>query len=344
MGYTCGRRHTEESLREIAKQFKTRSEFQKKDSSAYHCARRRGKKFLDSICEHMFLICYSTPQLICKRIMEKLLGLECLYDTRKIITPYELDIYFPKFKLAIEYNGKGWHRSIDAVRRDNNKQKLCDKNNITLIIIKENNRDYENDVKSQLIDNLKIINKITNNNFVESDILNIECSEIYDDIVNKRDIEEIKDKISQCYSIKEFQEKYGTEYSFLCKNKKTELLHHLKQRAEYSDEELFKLCKNISNYSDLLKNHYNIYQSLYKRKLLKKATEHMDKKKKPYRNHTNKQLLKLANKFTTKSHLKKINTSLRSELIRRNILDLVKWKVQKIHKKIKVGFNIRNAK
>ena len=325
MGYTCGRRHTEESLREIAKQFKTRAEFQKKDHSAYSIARQKGKVFLDSICEHMYLVSYSTPQLICKRIMEKLLGLKCLYDTRKIITPYELDIYFPEFRLAIEYNGKGWHRSIDAIRRDNNKQKLCDKNNITLIIVKENNRDYENDVKSQLIDNLEIINKITNNNFTESDILNVECLEIYDDIVNKRDIGEIKNKISQCSTIKEFQEKHGTEYSFLRKNKKLELLQHLKQRVQLSDDELFELCKKISNYSDLLKNHYAIYQSLHKRGLLETATEHMDKKRCPYRNHTNDEILELANKFKMKSHLKNKNKSLYSELIKRNIMDLVTY-------------------
>lgn len=344
MGYTCGRKHTEESLREIAKQFKTRTEFQKKDHSAYSIARQKGKVFLDSICEHMVNGSYSTPQLICKRIMEKLLGMKCLYNTRAIITPYELDIYFPEFRLAIEYNGKGWHRSDDAVRRDNNKKVLCDKQKINLIIIKENNRNYEDDVKTQLIDNLKIINKITNNNFKKFDILNIDCSEIYNDIVNRKDIDKIKNKISQCSTIREFQEKYGTEYSFLRKNKMSELLYDLKQRIEYSDEDLFELCKKISNYSDLLKNHYNIYQALYKRELLEKATKHMDKKQRPYRNYTDKQLLKLANKFTTKSHLKKINTPLRLELIKRNIFNLVKWKVRKIHKKIKVNFNFRNDK
>ena len=32
-------------------------------------------------------------------------------NTRKIITPLELDIYLPELKIAIEYNGTYWHSS-----------------------------------------------------------------------------------------------------------------------------------------------------------------------------------------------------------------------------------------
>ena len=178
MGYTFGRRHTEESLREIAKQYNTRSEFQRKDSSAYSSARKIGHIFLNSICEHMICSSYSTPQLICKKILETLLDIKCLYNTKTIITPYEIDIYFSEFKLGIEYNGKGWHDTPDAIRRDNNKKILCYNKNITLITIKENNRNYEQDVKTQLIENLGIINKLTNNYFTSYDIEKINCFDV----------------------------------------------------------------------------------------------------------------------------------------------------------------------
>lgn len=337
MGYTCGRKHTEESLRKIAKEYKTKSEFQKKDSGAYSSAKKRGIIFLKSICEHMINGAYSTPQLICKKIMEELLGIECDYNTKKIITPYELDIYFPEFKLAIEYNGKGWHNSEESIKRDNNKKILCTKKEITLIYIIENSRDYEIDVKTQIISHLTIINKVTNNNFNESDINQIVCLDIYEDILKTRDINEIKTKIKKCSSIVEFQQKYISEYNFLRKNKKLELLNEIRINEKFSEEKLLENCRKISNYSDLLKNHNNIYHTCQRKGLLEKATAHMHKTNKFYRNYSNEDLLNLANKFKMKTYIKKENTPLYRELIRRDILKLVTYDpnfIYKPHKKI----------
>jgi len=331
MGYTCGRKHTDESLKELAKLYNTRSEFQNNDPGAYGSAKRRGKLFLDSICLHM-LGSYSTPQLICKKIMEELLGMKCLYNTRSIITPYELDIYFPEFKLAIEYNGKGWHKYDDVITRDNNKKEICDKNKITLIIIKENNRDYEKDVKSQLIFNLDLINKITNQNFSDLDIENIECSGVYDDILKTRNIEEIKNKIKQFSSVKEFKKIHYTEYNFLRTNKKLQLLECIKKIKEDSEEELLEKCKKIRDYSTFIKDAPNLYQKCKRRNLLEKATLHMHKTNKRYRNNTNDELINLANKFQMKSYLKNENTPLYLELIKRNILNLVTYEPNFVYK------------
>jgi hypothetical protein len=325
MGYTCGRRHTEESLRDIAKQYKTRSEFQKSDTGAYHSAKRKGKEFLNSICEHMISGSYSTPQLICKHIMEQLLGVECEYNTRKIITPYELDIYFSEFKLAIEYNGKGWHYKEDVMNRDKVKIKLCNDKNITLVIITENNRDYESDVKTQLISNLDLINKVTKNNFSEKDIIDIDCKNVYDFILKRKDLDEIKDKISKCSSIKEFQNKYSTEYNFLRLNKKLDILDEIRKVETYSDEELLERCKKISNYTDFIKDHHALYLRCRKKNLLLAATAHMKRHKCLYRQHTNKELMDLSKNYNFKSQMKNSNRSLFSELKRRGILDKVQY-------------------
>lgn len=331
MGYTCGRKHSEESLRDIAKKYNTRSDFQRNDPGAYGSARRRGNSFLDSICLHM-LGSYSTPQLICKTIMEKLLSIKCLYNTRSIITPYELDLYFPEFKLAIEYNGKGWHKYDDVIIRDNNKKEICDKNEITLIIIEENNRDYENDVKTQLIYHLDIINKTTKRKFSNLDIENIECSGVYDDILKIRNIEEIKNKIKKCSSVKEFKKLYYTEYNFLRTNKKLQLLECIKKIKVDSEEELLEKCKKIPDYSAFIKDNRNLYQKCKRRNLLEKATSHMLKTNKRYRNHTNDELINLANKFQMKSYLKNENKSLYLELIKRNILNLVTYEPNFVYK------------
>lgn len=55
------------------------------------------------------------------------------------ISPYELDIYLPKLKLAIEYNGIYWHSIENNISKDYhlNKSLLCREKNIRLIHIYE---------------------------------------------------------------------------------------------------------------------------------------------------------------------------------------------------------------
>ena len=76
-----------------------------------------------------------------------------LHNTRKIISPKELDIWLPEIKLGIEFNGMYWHadphrfKSTDIVvgnktaqeiwYRDELKKKMCKDINIDLIIINE---------------------------------------------------------------------------------------------------------------------------------------------------------------------------------------------------------------
>ena len=68
-------------------------------------------------------------------------------NTRQIIKPKELDIYLPDIKLGIEYNGLHWHCGNNYGL--NEKRELCDKNNISLISIFENewilNKDFIKD-------------------------------------------------------------------------------------------------------------------------------------------------------------------------------------------------------
>lgn len=56
-------------------------------------------------------------------------------NTRTIISPYELDVYFPEKHLGIEINGLYWHSESTGKPRKSHVQKteLCEKNNIRLI-------------------------------------------------------------------------------------------------------------------------------------------------------------------------------------------------------------------
>jgi hypothetical protein len=92
------RQLTEEKLTEIAKQYKTRGEFQENDPSAYGTARR--KFDINKICKHMVIGNYSKPQLLLNEMVKILFNKTTKYNCRTIIKPYELDIYIEEFKLA----------------------------------------------------------------------------------------------------------------------------------------------------------------------------------------------------------------------------------------------------
>lgn len=159
-----GRDLTPELLKEIALKYPSKREFQYKDSSAYTTANRLG--IMDDITSHMVNLSFSIPQIITRQITEHIFKQKCQYNTRKIIAPYELDIYFPNLKLAFEYDGKGWHEN-DTL----DKNTLCINLNIQLFTISERHRKYEEDIKNQLIENLDKINSWCKTNIMKQDIL-----------------------------------------------------------------------------------------------------------------------------------------------------------------------------
>ena len=90
-------------------------------------------------------------EIIC--FIEKECGLKCNNHDRTIISPYELDIYIPEKKIAIEYDGLIWHS--EKFGKDKNyhlmKTELCEKQGIRLIHIFEDEWiEHEEIVKSKL--------------------------------------------------------------------------------------------------------------------------------------------------------------------------------------------------
>ena len=69
---------------------------------------------------------------------------DCFHNIRNIISPYELDIYLPDYKLAIEFDGLYWHSSYDKESDKKLKSyhlmktKMCEEQNIQLLHIFEN--------------------------------------------------------------------------------------------------------------------------------------------------------------------------------------------------------------
>jgi len=270
MGYAQHRWHTEESLAQIAREFKTRGQFKLYDPSAYSIARSKGKHFMDKICEHMVVMNYSVPQLLCKKIMECLLSEKCVYNTRQVVKPYELDLYFERHKLAFEYNGSVWHNSELSMNRDEKKKLLCGEMGITLIVLEDAGRppNYETSIKQQLINKLDIINATTLNEFVSENILGVNCDDIYADILDFKNIEDIKEKISKCSNSRDFERRYPKEYSFLRRIKRIDLLSEIRQKYLYSDEDIINKCSAFSSLSDLRKRNNSLYSLCRRRKML----------------------------------------------------------------------------
>jgi hypothetical protein len=164
-----GRDLTYELVESIAKKYVTRHEFYLKDKGAYSKAVKMG--WLDSICVHMVSGGFSIPQLLLKDILEFILKEKCDYENRTVIKPLEIDCYFDKWKIGWEYDGRYFHNSVD----DKNKRELCTKVGVELFNVHEfthNYRDYEKNIKNQLILQIEKVNLITGLNITKEDILN----------------------------------------------------------------------------------------------------------------------------------------------------------------------------
>lgn len=84
--------------------------------------------------------------------IKSLLSCEVIFNTRDVITPYELDIYIPSHNIAIEFNGLYHHNELyKSSDYHLNKTIMCAEKSIKLIHIYEDDWKYKQDiVKSRL--------------------------------------------------------------------------------------------------------------------------------------------------------------------------------------------------
>jgi hypothetical protein len=322
MAKTKGRKFTDEELIAEARKYKTKRELKALDNSLLGMARRRGIP-TSKLFEHMVDVPFSVPQLMCKLILETILQEKCMYDTRQIIKPYELDIYFSKYKLAFEYCGDYWHQQSDAIKRDKIKRERCSQENITLIVLNMRSRRWEEDVKQQITEHLETINKLTNKQIVPEDVLKIDCKDIYKNLPAIVDLDHVKEKIKECKGIKEFSTKFKREYRYLINSGQLHLLDPLRTKAQYSDskEDITNLCLPISSYKDFIQNHWGLYMKCFRLGILKEATRHMKKTIRQFEHHTDDELMFLIPKgIKTARQLKRCNNALYDEFLRRRLL------------------------
>lgn len=117
---------------------------------------------------------------------------EIIENTRLVINPKELDIYIPEKRLAIEFDGLYWHSEDSGTDRDALLSKTidCQKNNIQLVHVFEDEWIHKKEIVKSRISNLlglskriyarqcelKIIEHIESKNFLEENHIQGSCA------------------------------------------------------------------------------------------------------------------------------------------------------------------------
>lgn len=95
----------------------------------------------------------SKPQMELQDYIREIYDGEIIVNTKRIIPPYELDIYIPERNLAIEYNGNYYHSTANVDKKAHyNKSVMCEEQNIRLIHIFE--YEWENPRQQPILENI----------------------------------------------------------------------------------------------------------------------------------------------------------------------------------------------
>lgn len=314
-----GRDLSYEILKEIAKKYKTRIDFIRNDGPAYNTARLMG--VLDDVCSHMTVMKFSIPQLTLREITDTILKTKSSYNNRKVIKPYEIDIYYDDYKLGFEFQGIAWHKNN---KNDDIKSELAISKDVTIIYIHElvNSRDYENDIKKQLIDNLNLINKLSNKNICEDDVNNCNIKNIYLELYNK---EELLNIAKSYNSFIDFKNNDNSIYRKLLKMKLLkEATEHMVDKKinklNLSDEYLISVVSKYDNLTDFRTENLMLYNHI---KRVKKDYL-LDGLKRKKRFSIN-EIENLFEKYNTKTEFIKENPEM-YRFIRRNSLTKIIFK------------------
>ena len=229
-----------------ALKYNSRNEFYLYDSGSYNAASKNG--WLDDICSHMRTRKESLPQIMLRDILEHIIESKCSFNDRKVIYPKEIDCYFDKYKLGFEYDGRYFHDEIDI-----NKIKVCVEKNIELIIIDEKSesfRNYEMNIKSQLLSKLELINKITGLNISENKIMEYVPVIKYSDVLYDEEIDFIKGKkLSEIKKLDNSLFKRLVKYKF-----------DLKFLSVDDDRKKIKKFNSLEEYKKYLSDNYKTFK------------------------------------------------------------------------------------
>jgi len=192
-----------------------------------------------------------------------------ILENKKIIKPYELDIYLPDLKLAIEFNGLYWHNELYK-KNDYHliKTEMCEKQGIQLFHIFEDGWIYKQEIIKSMI--LEKLNKTPNKIQIENCVI----KEIADNklLVEFLKTNHFKDYIKSKIQIGLYHNSELVSLMIFAKNKnKYELLrfcNKLNTNIDGAEIKLFNYFINnfnpeeISAYSDRSYDNSKLYEKL----------------------------------------------------------------------------------
>ena len=251
---SMGRDLSLENIILISKQYKTKSEFKKHDSSGYVSAHKLGL-FDDSLSHLADGVTFNYPQTALYEITKLLFPLdEIKYNDRKTIYPKELDVFVVDKNIAFEYDGFNFHSSNEDIINDGIKNQICKNIGIDLYRIIE--VDKLNPIPT-ILDQLKSFG------FEVSGIdVNDIKSKITKYYMNNDDIKII---ISNYSSLIQFKKENTRLYSFLSKNNMMSLLDNITP-VPITNEIIINKVKLYNHRLDFIENEHPLYIRMMKNK------------------------------------------------------------------------------
>jgi len=208
----------------------------------------------------------------------KSLGFDIIENSRSIIPPFELDIFIPTKKIAIEFNGLYWHsEEFSNPKSHINKTKLCMKQEIRLIQIFEDEWVLKQDIVKNRLKHILEVSEaetIYARNCIIKEISPLEKNNFLDEYhVQGKDISSIKigafynDKLVSVMTFSKGNRAKGSKYieghwelNRFCSNYNYRAIGIAGKMLSYFKENY--IWKNIYSYCDLRWSDGNLYKKL----------------------------------------------------------------------------------
>jgi very-short-patch-repair endonuclease len=253
-------KYSDEFLKELTSKYIFEFELMTKNYDVYKfCKNKKILKRFNLIKNNI-----SLPQLMCKYIIDILLKEKGELNNRELIKPKEVDIFYKKHNLCIEYDGLYWHRN--RLSEDILKEQEILKNGYNFIKIKEESKDYEADIKNKLIDNLTLLNKISKFKISKSDILNIKVDKcnMFD-----LDVDQIKHKLLFYKSKDDFIKSENTIFLQLQKLGMKNIITDFYKKLDLSQLEkinVYDISKKFNNITQFKNKDNKLYKYILSEK------------------------------------------------------------------------------
>ena len=155
------------------------------------------KTILCTVCNPISSYSNSGHEINIRNFIKENYNKEIILNNRNIIKPYELDIYLPDLKFALEFNGLYWHCEMNKESNYHlNKTEECEKHGLQLLHIFEDDwLNKQNIVKSILLNKLDVLKNTIN--LTNCKIKEIDDSNLIEKFLNDNHIQGFVDsKIS----------------------------------------------------------------------------------------------------------------------------------------------------